>query len=187
MHDNISYRSGKQRQFSSHYIHPVIIIERLIKCNLLLLFLLFNLFYLLSCFLYQVNEGRGKDRATWPYWLQDTFPCLLPDLSRIIGHGGPKDCLISSLVVSKMVIHMTNVWDNVVCARWEPGEIHLRPGGQLFILSHSLLQHDAAHCIDRLLPGLAIHQTSECLNLIQHLWLYRPINRFSAWNKIGTL
>ena len=53
---------------------------------------------------------------------------LLPALSRIIGLGVPEGRLVSSLIVSKVVVYLTNVWDQVVPTWWEPRQIHLRPG-----------------------------------------------------------
>ena len=121
------------------------------------LFLFFLFFHILDCFLQQVYEGRGKNRATRPNWLQDTLLSLLPSLAWIIRLGMPEDWFVSSLVAGKAVVHTANMGNKVVSARWKLGEIHLRFYCQLLILAHHLLQHNATHSVDRFCSGLAIH------------------------------
>ena len=122
----------------------------------------------------------GKYWAARPDWLQNTLITSFSTLFRIISLWTPEDWDICSFVDSKAMVYSTNVWDNFVSARWQVREVNLRFGCQLLIFPSNLPQHDSTDSVDRFLPGVAVHQNCECLNVINRFWLYRPfIPKFS--------
>ena len=54
-----------------------------------------------------------------------------------MGLGTPEYRFGCSLVDGQTVVDTVDMWDQVVSAGWEPGQIHLGSGGKRVILSFS--------------------------------------------------